>query len=103
MNGYDKKTIIGQYAKSRTPGETEIQYLRAEDGLLIEFPSHSAAENWLIQSCYNLNDYLIRTSIGRCYRCRNALYPSDIEEYTSQCFHCDEDFYDMEQITEEVA
>lgn len=40
-------------------------------------------------------------SIGRCFRCGSPLYKSDIPEYTSQCFTCDEDFYAFEQLLDE--
>ena len=31
-----------------------------------------------------------------CRRCGRPVYPSDIPEYSYQCFHCDEDFYSIE-------
>lgn len=38
-------------------------------------------------------------SIGVCKRCGSPLFKSFIDEYTSQCFGCDEDFYSIEQET----
>ena len=32
----------------------------------------------------------------KCPRCGGPVYPSDIPEYTYQCFDCDEDFYSFE-------
>lgn len=34
--------------------------------------------------------------VKKCPKCGRNLYPSQIDGYTYQCFHCDEDFYDIE-------
>ena len=34
--------------------------------------------------------------VKKCPKCGRNLYPSQIEGYVYQCFHCDEDFYAIE-------
>ena len=34
--------------------------------------------------------------VKKCPKCGRNLYPSTVEGYTYQCFHCDEDFYAIE-------
>ena len=34
--------------------------------------------------------------VKKCPKCGRNLYPSQVEGYTYQCFHCDEDFYTIE-------
>ena len=34
----------------------------------------------------------------KCPHCRRILYPSQVDGYTYQCFHCDEDFYSIEAV-----
>lgn len=45
----------------------------------------------------SIADIAIVESIGTCKKCGSPLFPSDIDEYESQCFTCDEDFYSIEQ------
>ena len=48
----------------------------------------------------DLHGLVFRYSIGTCKKCGSPLFPSDLPEYESQCFCCDEDFYGFEQKTE---
>ena len=34
--------------------------------------------------------------VKKCPKCGRNLYPSTVEGYAYQCFHCDEDFYTIE-------
>ena len=45
----------------------------------------------------NNDNMEFRESNGICRFCGSPLFPSDVEEYTYQCFQCDEDFYSIEQ------
>lgn len=44
-----------------------------------------------------MEDIVLRESVGTCIRCGDPLFPSDISGYAYQCFKCDEDFYAFEQ------
>ena len=45
-----------------------------------------------------MEDIVLRESVGTCIRCGDPLFPSDISAgYAYQCFKCDEDFYAFEQ------
>lgn len=41
----------------------------------------------------------IHESVGECKKCGESLFPSFVPGYSTQCFCCDEDFYDFEQNT----
>ena len=77
-----------------------LEYAQNDDGEILIFDDRKKAENFLLDSGvieYDLWYFTFVESIGTCFRCGSPLFPSDIEGYTSQCFHCDEDFYSFEQ------
>lgn len=77
-----------------------LEYAQTDDGEILIFDDRKKAENFLLDSGVIEDDLWYFTfveSIGTCFRCGSPLFPSDIEGYTSQCFHCDEDFYSFEQ------
>ncbi len=45
------------------------------------------------------NYCFVEERIGTCFRCGSPLFPSLIDGYKSQCYECDEDFYECEQET----
>lgn len=72
---------------------------------LTVFRSVDVARGLLMTAGYTMEQvsslHFLR-SIGTCDRCGAPLFPSmgDEEEgYKSQCFYCDEDFYDFEQVS----
>ncbi|MBR2894865.1 MAG: hypothetical protein IKC03_04300 [Oscillospiraceae bacterium] len=89
-----KKVIIGRKTK------TGIEYLRDKEESIHYFDSMMVAREYLLESGTpeeELNQMVFRESIGICFRCGAPLFLSDLPEYTSQCFACDEDFYSFEQ------
>ena len=65
-----------------------IQYLK-ERRLYVNEPVRMTDEE--------MEDIVLRESVGTCIRCGDPLFPSDISGYAYQCFKCDEDFYAFEQ------
>ena len=77
-----------------------LEYLQDEDGVPIYFEDRDAARKYLREHGVTddeMEDMEFRESNGICRFCGSPLFPSDVEEYTYQCFQCDEDFYSIEQ------
>ena len=77
-----------------------LEYLQDEDGVPIYFEDRDAARKYLREHGVTddeMEDMEFRESNGTCRFCGSPLFPSDVEEYTYQCFQCDEDFYSIEQ------
>ena len=43
---------------------------------------------------------ILGIEIVRCNRCHSVVEPSELPDYTYQCFECDEDLYTFETYTE---
>ena len=73
------------------------------DGEVAVFKSEDQARQYiqhLKENHVRVTGLAFRYSIGTCKKCGSPLFPSDLPEYESQCFSCDEDFYIFEQKTE---
>lgn len=91
----------------KVPGDVRIGdnmvYAEKASGEVAVFESKDEAVQFLIDT--EVGDEKIECSefiksIGVCKRCGSPLFPSDIADYESQCFDCDEDFYSIEQEVE---
>lgn len=74
------------------------EYLLNDDDTIRIFDSEDDAKKFFRD--LGLDDFeeiVFKHSIGTCFRCGSPLFPSQIDGYTSQCFHCDEDFFSFEQ------
>ena len=79
-----------------------LEWLVDEDGYVEIFVGIDQAKEYLRSKGVTdeeMEDLTFKESIGTCKRCGYPLFPSDIEGYTSQCFNCDEDFFEIEQET----
>lgn len=79
-----------------------LEYLQDDAGDPIYFDGADAAKAHLREHGVTndeMEDLIFRESNGKCRFCGGPLFPSDIAEYTYQCFKCDEDFYTFEQST----
>lgn len=91
----------------KLPGDLRLnddfEYIKNDDGYVQVFSSEDAAAQYLIDKNYGyekMEEAEFIRSIGTCKKCGSPLFPSDIPEYESQCFDCDEDFYSIEQEVE---
>ena len=78
----------------------KFEYVENEDGYVQIFDSKDAAANYLVSKNYGEDTLEVAEfieSIGICKKCGTPLFPSDVPQYESQCFDCDEDFYSIEQ------
>lgn len=67
---------------------------------MLYFKGITAAKDYLREhevTDEEMEDIVLRESVGTCIRCGDPLFPSDISGYAYQCFKCDEDFYAFEQ------
>lgn len=93
-----KPVIVGRCIKDVSING--LEYLQNDDGEVIYFNGIAAAKAYLHErgvTAVEREDLVFRESIGTCVRCGAPLFPSDIADYTCQCFKCDEDFYSFEQ------
>ena len=63
---------------------------------MLYFKGITAAKDYLREhevTDEEMEDIVLRESVGTCIRCGDPLFPSDISGYAYQCFKCDEDFY----------
>lgn len=77
-----------------------VGYLQNDDGEVLYFKGITAAKDYLREhevTDEEMEDIVLRESVGTCIRCGDPLFPSDISGYAYQCFKCDEDFYAFEQ------
>ena len=77
-----------------------LEYLQNDDGEVLYFKGITAAKDYLREhevTDEEMEDIVLRESVGTCIRCGDPLFPSDISGYAYQCFKCDEDFYAFEQ------
>lgn len=77
-----------------------LEYLEDAAGVPIGFEDEAAAKKYLCEhgvTDMEMEDMHFRKSNGICRHCGSPLFPSDITDYTYQCFRCDEDFYSIEQ------
>lgn len=72
----------------------EQTYIWDEEGGIKLFSSQEEAE---AEAKKDRAYFRILRSVGVCKRCGSPLFKSMISGYTSQCFTCDEDFFDFEQ------
>lgn len=96
------KVIIGSFNDNNTD---DMDYVVNEDGFIMEFDGIQTAKEY-VSNNFSPDEarYMVfHRSLGKCFRCGSNLYPSIIAGYTSQCFHCDEDFFSMEQDTHSVS
>ena len=91
----------------KLPGDPRLnddfEYVENEDGYVAVFSSEDAAVQHLIDKNYGdekMESAEFIRSIGICKKCGAPLFPSDLPDYESQCFDCDEDFYSIEQEVE---
>lgn len=95
----DEEEADAHYVAVRTD---DGRYLTV-DGEVAVFQSEDQAKcyaNRLRKNHVRIHGFVFRYSIGTCKKCGSPLFPSDLPEYESQCFCCDEDFYGFEQKTE---
>lgn len=59
------------------------------------FGSDADAREWMAK--YDKYYNIVESTGQVCKHCGSPLFKSDIEGYETQCFHCDEDFYSIEQ------
>jgi len=93
-----KKVIVGRPIGGVTLNG--LEYLQDDDGQPICFDGTACAKAHLREhgvTDSEMEDLVFRESSGTCRICGGPLFPSDIAEYTYQCFSCDEDFYSFEQ------
>ena len=72
------------------------------DGEVAVFRGEDQAKcymNRLKQNNVRVRCTAFRYSVWTCKKCGSPLFPSDLPEYETQCFACDEDFYGFEQTT----
>lgn len=88
----------------KIPGDPRVtdnmEYIENTAGDVAVFGSKDEATQYLINA--QVGDEKIECaefvrSIGMCKKCGSPLFPSDLPDYKSQCFECDEDFYSIEQ------
>lgn len=83
-----------------------LEYLLDNEDQTMIFENEDAAKDYLRQHNFTEEEIeeavVFKHSIGTCKRCGSPLFPSQITDYTSQCFTCDEDFYSFEQETEQT-
>ena len=93
-----KPVIVGRCINGVTING--LEYLQNDDGEVLYFKGITAAKDYLREhevTDEELEDIVLRESVGTCIRCGDPLFPSDISGYAYQCFKCDEDFYAFEQ------
>ena len=90
----------------KIPGDPRLggdsEYVEDKTGDIVVFEDKDSAVQHLIDSGIDsgkIENAKIIESIGFCRWCGSPLFPSDLPNYTSQCFVCDEDFYSIEQET----
>lgn len=64
------------------------------DGLLFALNKNEIITNDEMEYIGNGGKEIV--PVRECPHCGRNLYPSQIDGYDYQCFHCDEDFYDIE-------
>ena len=88
----------------KIPGDSKIsghmKYVKNDSGEVAVFESRVKAMLFLIDM--GIGEEKIQyaefiESIGTCNKCGSPLFSSDLPDYESQCFVCDEDFYSIEQ------
>lgn len=92
------KVIVGAHPYGITLNAME--YVVDDDGNVIEFGDEDKARDFLRRhgvSDGEMDGMYFLHSVGTCKRCGYTLYPSVIGDYKTQCFNCDEDFFDFEQ------
>lgn len=92
------KVIVGSHPHGITLNAME--YLVDDEGDVIEFASAEEARDFLRAHGVTdgeMNAMFFLHSVGTCKRCGFTLYPNMIGDYKTQCFNCDEDFFDFEQ------
>ena len=93
-----KPVIVGRCINGVTING--LEYLQNDDGEVLYFKGITAAKDYLREhevTDEEMEDIVLRESVGTCIRCGDPLFPSDISGYAYQCFKCDEDFYAFEQ------
>lgn len=93
-----KPVIVGRCINGVTING--LEYLQNDDGEVLYFKGIAAAKDYLREhevTDEEMEDIVLRESVGTCIRCGDPLFPSDISGYAYQCFKCDEDFYAFEQ------
>ncbi len=95
-----KKVIVGRPINGISLNG--LEYILDGDDEIRYFDSIDEAKTLLREHGYDdedMEDYLVfKESEDRtCFRCGSPLFKSNIQGYTYQCFHCDEDFYAFEQ------
>lgn len=76
--------------------EFQKEVCETYDGLLL-----ALCENEIItrdEKKYIENGGCEAPDMKKCPHCGRILYPSQVDGYTYQCFHCDEDFYSIEAV-----
>ena len=89
-----KPVIVGRCINGVTING--LEYLQNDDGEVLYFKGITAAKDYLREhevTDEEMEDIVLRESVGTCIRCGDPLFPSDISGYAYQCFKCDEDFY----------
>lgn len=95
-----KKVIVGRPINGISLNG--LEYILDDEDEIRYFDSIDEAKTLLREHGYDdedMEDYLVfKESEDRtCFRCGSPLFKSNIQGYTYQCFHCDEDFYAFEQ------
>lgn len=75
----------------------DMNYIEDDDGCVEVFKSFMDADRKLRTNGVDLNKIKFNHAVGVCRFCGSPLFVSDDDEYTYQCFNCDEDYYNFEQ------
>lgn len=96
------KVIIGRPVNGITLNGA-LEFLLDDNSEVRMFDSQEQAKSFLTDAGVGpdeLRYMTIMESYGTCCRCGSPLFKSLLPDYTYQCFTCDEDFYEFEQLKE---